>query len=198
MLTRLFVIFGGLFVLVLLAALVVPPFVDWTGYRSDFEREASAILGRKVTVRGEARARLLPFPSVTFSDVSVAGGPGGEPAMTVETFSMDAELAPFLRGEVLIFDMRLVRPKAVMDIAADGTMNWAVRPSSPFDPAQVSIEKLTITEGEVLLDGDNVLDPKYPINRLRSKIEPDPANPRRLLTVWGRGYKLVDPAGAAA
>ena len=31
------------------------------------------------------------------------------------------------------------------------------------------------------------------INRLRSKIEPDPANPRRLLTVWGRGYKLVDP-----
>jgi len=36
------------------------------------------------------------------------------------------------------------------------------------------------------------------INRLRSKIEGDPANPRRLLTVWGRGYKLVDPAGAAA
>ncbi|KAG0959988.1 hypothetical protein G6F31_011104 [Rhizopus arrhizus] len=36
------------------------------------------------------------------------------------------------------------------------------------------------------------------INRLRSKIETDPANPRRLLTVWGRGYKLVDPAGAAA
>ncbi|WP_428736604.1 phosphate ABC transporter ATP-binding protein PstB [Thermomonas sp.] len=25
-------------------------------------------------------------------------------------------------------------------------------------------------EGEVLLDGDNVLDPKYPINRLRSKV----------------------------
>lgn len=36
------------------------------------------------------------------------------------------------------------------------------------------------------------------INRLRSKIETDPANPRRLLTVWGRGYKLVDPAGAGA
>ena len=35
------------------------------------------------------------------------------------------------------------------------------------------------------------------INRLRSKIETDPGNPRRLLTVWGRGYKLVDPAGAA-
>ena len=77
MLTRLFVIVGGLFVLVLLAALVVPPFVDWTTYKSDFEREASAVLGRPVTVHGTATARLLPFPSVTLSDISVAGGPEG-------------------------------------------------------------------------------------------------------------------------
>ncbi|MDR7035119.1 AsmA-like C-terminal region-containing protein [Mesorhizobium sp. BE184] len=149
MLARLFVIFGGLFVLVLLAALVAPPFIDWTGYRADFEREASAILGRKVTVKGDATARLLPFPSVTFSDVSVAGGPDGQPAMTVETFSMDAELAPFLRGEVLIYDMRLVRPRATVDIAADGGVDWAIRPSSPFDAGHVAIEKLTVTEGQV-------------------------------------------------
>ncbi|RWC14737.1 AsmA-like C-terminal region-containing protein [Mesorhizobium sp.] len=151
MLARLFVIFGGLFVLVLCAALVVPYFIDWAGYRADFEREASAILGRKVTVEGDATARLLPFPSVTFSNVSVAGGPDGQPAMTVETFSMDAELAPFLRGEVLIFDMRLVRPKATIDIAADGTVDWAMRPTSPFDLNQIAIEKLTVTEGEVAL-----------------------------------------------
>jgi two-component system, OmpR family, response regulator len=29
------------------------------------------------------------------------------------------------------------------------------------------------------------------INRLRIKVEPDPANPRRILTVWGRGYKFA-------
>jgi DNA-binding response OmpR family regulator len=28
------------------------------------------------------------------------------------------------------------------------------------------------------------------INRIRAKVEADPANPRRILTVWGRGYKL--------
>lgn len=151
MLARLFVIFGGLFVLVLCAALVVPYFVDWTGYRAEFEREASAILGRKVTVQGDATARLLPFPSVTFSNVTVAGGPNGQPAMTVETFSMDAELAPFLRGEVLIFDMRLVRPQATIDIASNGTVDWAMRPSSPFDLNQISIEKLTVTEGQIKL-----------------------------------------------
>jgi uncharacterized protein involved in outer membrane biogenesis len=133
---------------VLTAALVGPYFVDWTSYRADFEREASAILGRKVTVEGEAKARLLPFPSVSFSNVKVAGA-DGEQAMTVETFSMDAELAPFLRGEVLIFDMRLVRPRAVIGISHDGTVDWAMRPSSPFDPRQIALETLTITDGEV-------------------------------------------------
>jgi len=32
------------------------------------------------------------------------------------------------------------------------------------------------------------------INRLRLKIEADPARPRRILTVWGRGYKLAAAA----
>jgi DNA-binding response OmpR family regulator len=35
------------------------------------------------------------------------------------------------------------------------------------------------------------------INRLRLKVEADPANPRRILTVWGRGYKFGS-AGEAA
>ena len=34
------------------------------------------------------------------------------------------------------------------------------------------------------------------INRLRMKVEDDAAEPRRILTVWGRGYKLAAPAQA--
>jgi uncharacterized protein involved in outer membrane biogenesis len=136
-------------VLALSAALVAPYFVDWTTYRADFEREASRILGREVTVRGSATARLLPFPSVSFTDVVVAGVEPGETAMTIETFSMDAELAPFMRGDLLIFDMRLVRPDVVIDVAADGRLDWAVRPSVPVEASHISLEKLTVTEGRV-------------------------------------------------
>ena len=151
MLARLFVLIGGLIVLALTAALVGPYFVDWTSYRADFEREASRILGRKVTVEGDATARLLPFPSVNFTDIKVAGRAPDEPAMTIESFSMDAELAPFLRGEVLIFDMRLVRPVASIAIAGDGSIDWAVRPQGRFDPTQITLEKITVTEGKVNL-----------------------------------------------
>ena len=30
------------------------------------------------------------------------------------------------------------------------------------------------------------------VKRLRRRIEPDPGNPRYLLTVWGVGYKFAD------
>ena len=149
-LARLFVFIGGLLVLVLTAALVVPYFVDWAGYRSSFEREASALLGRPVTVAGSASARLLPFPSVTFSDVKV-GDPGSEPVMTIEKFSMDAELAPFIRGEILIFDMRLEKPRATVRIERDGVVDWAIRPRTPFHSAQVRLENMLITDGAVII-----------------------------------------------
>lgn len=36
------------------------------------------------------------------------------------------------------------------------------------------------------------------INRLRTKIEADPSEPRRILTVWGRGYKFAADAAEQA
>ena len=35
------------------------------------------------------------------------------------------------------------------------------------------------------------------INRLRIKVEANVAEPRRILTVWGRGYKLMADPGTA-
>jgi uncharacterized protein involved in outer membrane biogenesis len=150
-LARLFVLIGGLIVLALTAALIGPYFIDWTSYRADFEREASRVLGRQVKVEGSAKARLLPFPSVTFSDVRVAGADPSAPAMTVDKFSMDAELAPFLRGEVLIFDMRLDHPRVTMTVGEDGAIDLAARSPALFDPRQVMLEKVTVSDGEVTI-----------------------------------------------
>lgn len=139
-------------VLALTAALVGPYFVDWTTYRAEFERRATQVLGRQVTVNGSANARLLPFPSVTFRDVQVAGRSDAEPVMTVKEFSMDAELAPFLRGEILIFDMRMDQPHARVSIGADGTLDWAIRPHAPAQVKQVTLEKLTVNNGLITLE----------------------------------------------
>ncbi|PWV99163.1 AsmA-like protein [Hoeflea marina] len=140
--------------LALFSALIGPYFVDWGSYRTAFETEASRILGQPVKVRGSADARLLPFPSLTFSDVAVGEGADGQPMMTIDRFSMDAELAPFLRGEVLIFDMRVDNPTATVRILPDGTIDWALkhRPATPGET--VVLEKVTVSDARIRLVDD--------------------------------------------
>jgi hypothetical protein len=149
---RLFVVIGGLIVAVLFAALLAPLFVNWSDYKGRFEAEASRLLGQPVRVAGEASARILPFPSVSFSDVEV--GPPEAPMITAAQFSFDAELAPFLSGEVLIFDLRITDP--VMNVTLDetGAPIWPLPDTGPIDPAQITLENAAVTNGRLV-----VLDP---------------------------------------
>ncbi|WP_442953924.1 AsmA family protein [Pararhizobium sp.] len=140
---------GGVVVVALFAALIAPMFVDWTDFRTDFEREASRIVGKPVVVHGSVDARLIPFPSVTLNDVRVGEATDGEPLVQVAHFSMDAELAPFLSGEALIFDMRLEEPKARIKLLADGTLDWARGRSASIPAKNVVLENVTVSGGEI-------------------------------------------------
>jgi AsmA-like C-terminal region len=151
MLGRLFVIFGGMLVIALCSLLLAPLFVDWAGYRSAFEREASRITGQTVRVEGTANARILPFPSVTFSNV-VIDGADGIPAARIAAFSMDAELAPFLSGEILIFDMRIDRPDVRVKLAENGALLWALPQSEVLSGNSIALESVNISDGRVTVE----------------------------------------------
>ncbi len=150
MLGRVLVFLGGLLVVVLFLALLAPLFIDWTDFRKNFEDQASRIIGKKVTVHGTVDARLLPFPSVTLHDVRVGQEADGTPLVQVVEFSMDAELAPFLSGEALIFDMRVSKPKVRLRLLKDGTLDW-MRGSQPEIPAKsVVLESVHVEDGDIL------------------------------------------------
>ena len=136
-------------VLLLFAALLAPLFVDWTGFRQQFEDQASRIIGKKVVVHGSVDARLLPFPSITMNDVWVGSEPDGQPQVRVSRFSMDAELAPVLSGEALIFDMRIEDMDARIRLLPDGTLDW-MRGSKPEIPARsIVLENVRVSNGNV-------------------------------------------------
>nr|WP_281353046.1 AsmA-like C-terminal region-containing protein [Aureimonas leprariae] len=145
---------GGLLVLALLGALIAPPFIDWTAYRADFEREASRILGQRVVVRGDAAVRLLPFPSVTFADVEVEGKPGDRPLMTAKHFRMDAELAPYLSGEIRIFSMRVEDPVLRLEVGGDGRLAFLPKGGSLPTRAAVVLESITVDNGTILIEDE--------------------------------------------
>ncbi|MDQ0320888.1 uncharacterized protein involved in outer membrane biogenesis [Pararhizobium capsulatum DSM 1112] len=149
MLSRILVFVGSLLVAALFAALIAPLFIDWTDFRQEFQREASRIMGRPVVVHGSVDARLLPFPSVTLNDVRVGENEAGEPLIQVAHFSMDAELAPFLSGEALIFDMRLDTPKAKIKLLPDGTLDWARGRRAAIPAKIVVLENVEISNGQI-------------------------------------------------
>ncbi len=138
----------------LFAALIGPYFVDWSSYRQEFEREAGRILGQKVQVLGDADARILPFPSVSFDNVVVGESQDGRPMMTIDRFSMDAELAPFLSGEVRIFDMRIENPKAIVRLSPTGELDWALRSQKSIPGDSLTFESITVSGGEALVVDD--------------------------------------------
>lgn len=149
MLSRILVFVGSLLVAALFAALIAPLFIDWTDFRHEFEREASRIMGRPVVVHGSVDARIIPFPSVTLNDVRVGENGAGEPLIQVAHFSMDAELAPFLSGEALIFDMRLDTPKAKIRLLPDGTLDWARGRRADIPAKVVVLENVQISNGQI-------------------------------------------------
>ncbi|HEV7310523.1 MAG TPA: AsmA-like C-terminal region-containing protein [Ensifer sp.] len=149
MLSRILLAVGGLVVVALFAALIAPWFIDWTDFRKEFEREASRIMGKPVVVHGSVDARLIPFPTVTLNDVRVGASEDGDPLIQVAQFSMSAELAPFLSGEALIFDMRLDRPKAKVRLLPDGTLDWARGRRASIPAKTVVLENVEISNGQI-------------------------------------------------
>lgn len=143
-----------LLVLVLFGALIGPYFIDWTAYRTQFEREAGRILGQPVRVAGVAEARLLPLPSLSFADVRV-GEEGNKLNMRAEWFRVRISLAPLLQGKINIVELQLIRPNMFVRIDADERMNWL---TSDVDGEALQADHVVLEYAEVIDGRIDILD----------------------------------------
>ena len=131
--------------MILFTALIGPHFVDWTSYRDTFEREASAYVGRPVTVAGKVGVRLLPTPVVSFTDI-VVGDPK-KPDVRMERFRAEIELTPLLSGQVRVVQMTMERPVFHVDIGDLAAHSGALSAARGPAPEHVSLERLEIVDG---------------------------------------------------
>jgi len=151
-----FITLGTALVLLLSAAVVGPHFVDWTAHRATIEANASRALGTQVSVEGDAEVRLLPHPRVRLTDVRF--GEADAPFLEAGTLDVDVDLAPLLRGEIRILDLRLGEPTLTLSIGEDGRLELPeIAEGEPlggvFEAGKVSVESLVVERMRaVLLD----------------------------------------------
>ena len=151
---RFFAFVGSLVVLVLVAALVLPSYVDWNQFKSRFEQEASRTLGLPVKVKGQAGIRLLPLPSVTFTDIEIGASADSVPILVADSFKIDVELAPLLKGDVVVVDMQLSAPILNVDLNKSGQL---VIPdfegqNLQLQATNVSLENITVSNARVRIN----------------------------------------------
>jgi len=150
---RFFVFLGALLVIALFSALLAPYFINWERFTKSFEIQATRIVGQQVKVGGNSSIRLLPLPSISFEDLEIGNNADGSPLMTVEQFSLDAELFPLLSGELRIVEMSMLRPAVNLQVEDNGTIAWTSPSETVVDPELVNIEKLRVNDGILVVDG---------------------------------------------
>lgn len=142
-------VLAGLLVLALLAALIGPGFVDWRGYRPQFEARLSEALGVETTIGGDIQLRLLPSPRIALGQVRI-GSPGGKDSFaTVEAARVELALAALARGEFRFSEARLDGATLSLSIDEKGAVRLPRRTGAGLG-AQASLDRLTISRSSVI------------------------------------------------
>jgi large subunit ribosomal protein L24 len=136
-------------ILVLLAALIGPYFIDWSQFRPLFEREASRVIGMPVRVEGEIDARLLPVPSIRLRHVAI-GARSDANNVNVEKLDVEFSLGDLMRGEWRANELTLNGLVLELGLDQRGRMNWASR-SGGFNLGALTVDKFHLT-GAVMLN----------------------------------------------
>ncbi|MFD0937477.1 AsmA family protein, partial [Methylobacterium trifolii] len=112
---------AGAVILVLVAALAAPPFIDWQGQRAFVDRTLSRSLGVPVRSEGRIEVRLLPSPRLRFDRLHLGDDPGkgvaDRPALDVRFVKAEIALAPLLKGEVRFTETRIGRAEIKLPVS---------------------------------------------------------------------------------
>jgi uncharacterized protein involved in outer membrane biogenesis len=107
---------AGAVILLLVAALAVPPFVAWEGYRGTIDRTIARSLGVAAQTEGRIGVRLLPSPRLKLDRLRLGSGAGAaqkptldQPQLDLQWIKAEIALAPLLKGEIRFTETRVGR-----------------------------------------------------------------------------------------
>ncbi|WP_264050530.1 AsmA family protein [Methylobacterium flocculans] len=116
-------VLAGAVVLLLVAALAVPPFVGWDAYRGVIDGTIARSLGVEARSEGRIGLRLLPSPRLKFDRLRLGAGSADRPNLDLQGVKAEIALAPLLKGEIRFTETRIGRAEVKLPVTeGDGMM----------------------------------------------------------------------------
>ena len=117
---------GGLFLLVVVALLIVPMFVDVQKYKPEIEKKVSEATGRPFSIGGQLELSLFPWAGLAFSDLHLGNPPGFKEKdfVSVKSFEARVKLLPLLSRDVQVKRFILEGPRIVLEKSRTGQGSW--------------------------------------------------------------------------
>jgi uncharacterized protein involved in outer membrane biogenesis len=121
--------------LLVVAAFVVPSFMDWNSYKPEISERIEALTGRQLFIDGDIEISLLPSPKLRIADVRLSNLPGAAAADMARLRALELQLAlgPLLSGEIQVVSLKLIDPVIELEQLADGRKNWLFTPPPAVD-----------------------------------------------------------------
>lgn len=143
---------GVLWALGAVALLIVPRLSGGADYRGLLIAQIEARTGRKVTIEGEVKMRLLPTPEITAEDVRLAnieGAPSPD-VLKVPRAVFRLERGPLVTQKLKVTEVILDHPKIYLDILPDGRKSWDFEPKSVPGKKKTAIDACTAHNATIL------------------------------------------------
>ena len=117
---------GGLVVIIILALLIAPMFIDVQKYKPQIQKYASEAVGRPVTIGGNLSLSLFPWAGLSFSDLRIGNPPGFQEKdfVSVKSFEARVKLLPLIFKDVQVKRFVVEDPRIVLEKNKTGQANW--------------------------------------------------------------------------
>jgi uncharacterized protein involved in outer membrane biogenesis len=188
---RLLIVVAAIVAVIIVVLLILPSLIDVDKYRPRIQAEVQTKLGRPVTL-GKLTLHVFPL-SVGIAGVTIGQSPGfpsQRPFATASDVSASVAFWSLVRGEPQIKSVQLTRPQIELIRNADGVWNYsnatapapapraapvpAPPPSTgkqqPAAPTQFTLDKLTITDGQVAVTDLKTNQPRAVYDHIDAKL----------------------------
>jgi hypothetical protein len=136
---------AGAVILVLVAALAVPPFVDWQAHRALVERAMTRSLGVPARTDGRIEVRLLPSPRLRVDRLHL-GADADRPTLDARFVKAEIALAPLLKGEFRFTETRIGRAEIKLPLAGPDALKLPADFGEALRARDFAIEALHVQQ----------------------------------------------------